>query len=36
MKSGDYYNHFKGNEYYFDCIALPKKDLSLKKEFLEA
>src|SRR4051812_16520027 len=23
MKNGDFYNHYKGGEYFFDCIALP-------------
>jgi hypothetical protein len=26
MKTGDFYNHYKGTEYYFDCIALPLED----------
>jgi hypothetical protein len=25
MKTGDFYSHYKGGEYYFDCIALPLK-----------
>ena len=27
MKNGDFYNHYKGGEYFFDCIALPVGDL---------
>lgn len=23
MKTGDFYTHYKGGEYFFDCIALP-------------
>lgn len=23
MRTGDFYRHYKGGEYYFDCIALP-------------
>jgi hypothetical protein len=23
MKNGDFYKHYKGGEYFFDCIALP-------------
>lgn len=26
MRHGDTYTHFKGNDYTFDCIALPKQD----------
>jgi hypothetical protein len=26
MKKGDFYTHFKGGEYYFDCIALPLEE----------
>lgn len=29
MKHGDNYDHFKGGEYFFDCIALPKDDLNI-------
>lgn len=29
MKHGDFYTHFKGGEYYFDCIALPIQDSTL-------
>lgn len=25
MKHGDFYRHYKGGEYFFDCIALPTK-----------
>lgn len=30
MKHGDIYDHFKGGEYFFDSIALPKDDLNIK------
>lgn len=29
MKHGDEYDHFKGGEYFFDGIALPKDDLNI-------
>lgn len=29
MKNGDFYQHYKGGEYFFDCIALPLQDSSL-------
>lgn len=28
-KHGDVYDHFKGGEYFFDGIALPKDDLNI-------
>lgn len=31
MKRGDFYQHYKDAEYYFDCIALPMKDARLSK-----
>lgn len=31
MKNGDFYNHFKGAEYFFDCIALPLRSSYLSK-----
>lgn len=27
MKYGDFYKHYKGGEYWFQCIALPMTDL---------
>lgn len=32
MKHGDIYDHFKGGEYFFDTIALPKDDLNIKHD----
>lgn len=32
MKHGDIYDHFKGGEYFFDTIAFPKDDLSIKPD----
>lgn len=29
MKNGDFYTHYKGGEYWFDCLALPLKDRNL-------
>lgn len=34
MKYGDLYNHYKGVEYFFNCIALPMKDSSIRKSDL--
>lgn len=34
MKHGDIYKHFKGGEYWFDCIALPLRDRKLSQRFL--
>lgn len=31
MKNGDFYNHYKNVEYYFDCIALPLNDRNKAK-----
>lgn len=36
MKNGDFYRHFKGGEYYFDCIALPLKDIQLRRRLVSA
>lgn len=29
VKNGDFYKHYKGGEYFFDCIALPINDRNL-------
>lgn len=36
MKNGDFYYHFKqGNEYFFDCIALPLNEFRGNRSLLE-
>lgn len=32
MQHGDIYVHFKGGEYFFDSIALPKNDSNIKHD----
>lgn len=31
MRNGDFYKHYKGNEYFFDSIALPLPDTMKNK-----
>lgn len=35
MKYGDYYNHYKGVEYWFQCIALPLNEATDKRKLEE-
>lgn len=32
MKNGDYYTHYKGGEYWFQCIALPLSEVQDKSQ----
>jgi hypothetical protein len=36
MKTGDFYQHYKGGEYYFDCIALPLNGLRSARKITTA
>ncbi|OPD57618.1 hypothetical protein [Bacillus anthracis] len=35
MKTGDFYKHYKGKDYFFDCIALPVDEFMGRPSELE-
>lgn len=36
MKRGDFYEHYKGTEYFFACIALPVKDENIPRRIKDS
>jgi hypothetical protein len=35
MRNGDFYQHYKNKEYYFDCIALPVDSVTSRRMLIK-